>query len=361
VRTAYDEYKKDFTGRTAEKSFAAVEDREAHITEQQEKARSSLQTLLQRNDDLTERVADTKRQVSSLRGGPNGASQITSIVKELSEIEGGLQDVRKKVEIAELATQSGFSVAGDLALSHTQLEDRNLRLLDAAAVGLSARSLVHEINTHLHQLGRAITAIAAANRGESRPNERIARALSSISDVIRELKKTVASIDPLAPGSRTLKENFDVLKALAEFARQRSGRLEAAKVKFELSGTPGLRIRFSSARFTQILENLLQNSLYWINEHLEELGSAARIIHVEVDASGFSWSDGAKGVRPAVEDSLLEAYVTDKPLSKGQGLGLFIVSSFLQAERCSISLLHERNPFKRRYVFRVDLSGARRG
>lgn len=354
VRTAYDEFKKKEISGSPKGSLPAIEDREIHIAEQKEKAQQSLQTLLERSDDLAERVSETKRRVANLRVG----SQAATIVKQLTEIEDGIQDVRSKVEVADLATRSGFLVAGDLALSHGQLEERNLRLLDAAAVGLSARSLVHEINTHLQQLGRAITAIAAANKEE--PNERISRAISGITDVVRELKKVVATIDPLSPGSRTLKDDLDVYAFVKSFAAQRSSRLDAAGVEFQLSGAPGLQIRFSRARFTQILENMLQNSLYWIDEHAKDVGDVVRQIVVDVDQTGLSWKDGAKGVRPALEESLFDAYVTDKPINKGQGLGLFIVSSFLQAERCSIGLLQERNRFRRRYIFRVDLSGARR-
>lgn len=354
VRSAYDEYKKDVVGRSGGMKVPMVEDREAHIAEQKDKAQQTLQTLLERSDDLADKVGEARRHVANLRVGP----QTAVIVKELTEIEAGIQEVRSKVGIAELATRSGFLVAGDLATSHGQLEERNLRLLDAAAVGLSARTLVHEINTHLNQLGRAITAVSAANRAD--PNERVSRAVSGMTDVVRELKKVVAAIDPLAPGSRTLKDNFDVLAAIKEFAAQRSGRLHAAQVAFNVEGAGGIQIRFSRARFTQVLENLLQNSLYWIEEHAAETSSGQRSITVEVDETGFSWSDSAKGVRPALEDTLFEAYVTDKPASKGQGLGLFIVSSFLQAERCTIGLLHARNRFRRRYIFRVDLSGARR-
>jgi signal transduction histidine kinase len=218
---------------------------------------------------------------------------------------------------------------------------------------------VHEINTHLNHLTRAISAVSAANRGD--PNERVSRAVSGMTDVVRELKKVIAAIDPLTPGSRTLKENFDVRAAISEFAQQRSGRLHSARVEFHLSGPGSINIRFSRARFAQILENLLQNSLYWIDEHAADSSAGQRAINVEVDERGFVWRDTAKGIRPALEETLFDAYVTDKPASKGQGLGLFIVSSFLQAERCSIGLLQERNRFRRRYIFRVDLSGAKRG
>lgn len=358
VRTAYDDYKKQEVSKgAAPQGPTFTADSSAQLSRQGEQARTSLQALRQRSEDLTERVADARAQLLTLASGSQRA-RVADLTRELESIQQGLEEIREKVELAAAATASGFSAAGNLALSHEQLEERNLRLIDAAAVGLSARSLVHEINTHLLQLGRALNSIGVANK--SRPNDRITRAVNQISDVLRELRKTVASINPLAPASRTLKEEIDVLAAIREFGAQRSSRIQNAGAQFSASGADGLKIRFSRARFTQILENLLQNSLYWIEEHSASSEDGLKDIKVHVDLAGFTWQDTAKGVRPAVEDSLFEPYVTDKPAAKGQGLGLFIVSSYLQAERCSINLLHERNEHKRRYVFRIDLSGARR-
>ena len=359
VRSAYDEFKKEELGSASPilRSMPLVES-SAQLTKQGQQARASLLTLLQRSDVLAERVADTKRRLSISQATNSEPTSVKAALLELETIHQGLDDLRENVERASATTTSGFSLAADLVLSHEQLEERNLRLVDAAAVGLSARSLVHEINTHLTQLGRALTAVNSANK--ERPNDRISKATSQISDVVRELKKTVASINPLSSGSRTLKDDIDVLAAVRDFGTQRSGRVESAGVSLSVTGDPSLRIRFSRARFTQILENLLQNSLYWIEEHAAGNSNAVKQIEVEVDDSGFSWRDSARGIRTVIEESIFEPYVTDKPATKGQGLGLFIVSAYLLAERCSISLLHERNRFKRRFIFRVDLSGARR-
>lgn len=355
VRSVYDEFKKLNQSTSAEGSTPTGSESTELLAEQRSKAQDSLRTLIEKNEGLSDRVAETRKKVAALQSGP-GASRIATIMDELSEIESQIDEVKGTVELVNAATRTGFAAAGGVASAHEQLEEQNLRLLDAAAVGLSARALVHEINSHLLQLNRSIAAITRANN--QAPDERISRALKDISAVVRELKKSISAIDPLVPGSRTLKDSFDFQEAIDLFVKQRAGRMEDAGVEFNLLGEKGAVIRFSRSRFTQILENLLQNSLYWLQEHESEIGKTNKAITVEVDSTGFTWADSAKGIRPAVENTLLDAYVTDKPESKGQGLGLFIVNSFLQAERCSISLLTDRNRFKRRFIFRVNLSGA---
>ena len=192
----------------------------------------------------------------------------------------------------------------------------------------------------------------------AKPDKRLDDAIDKIAGAIRELRKTVSSINPLMAGSRSLKDNFSLGAAVREFIALRSSRATELNVTMTVSGGQGPQIRFARTRFNQVLENLFQNSFYWVEEHAAQAVKVERRVDIEIDKLGFTWSDGAKGVREAVADSLFEPYVTDKPLSRGQGLGLFLVTAFLEAEKCHISLLPDRNKFGLRYKFRVDLRGA---
>jgi K+-sensing histidine kinase KdpD len=99
--------------------------------------------------------------------------------------------------------------------------------------------------------------------------------------------------------------------------------------------------------------------LYWLAEHATAYSDVQPIIDVDVDKEGFTWWDGARGVREGLEETLFEPYITDKPESRGQGFGLFLITAFLQSEKCDITLLSERNVHGRRYKFRINLAGAK--
>jgi C4-dicarboxylate-specific signal transduction histidine kinase len=321
-------------GAAAKEAINVAKGRGIAIATKVEAVRKSL-------NDLKTPAADTvSRQVST---------DLAAITESLVEFQEVLAD-------AELRASDSIVAAVGLVQSNEELSERNLRLIDAAAVGLSARGLTHEINSHIAMIDTALAKVRRANK--ARPDKRLQEAVDAIGGAVRELRKSVATINPLLSGSRTLKDNFHVGDAIREFIQIRGARLADGKIDLKVVGGKGPMVRFARSRFNQILENLLQNSLYWIEEHAPTDPRVKRSILIEIDRSGFTWSDGAKGVRKALEETLFEPYVTDKPASRGQGLGLFLVTAFLQAEKCDIVLLADRNAFGRRYKFRVNLEGA---
>lgn len=236
-------------------------------------------------------------------------------------------------------------------------EQRN-RLIEAAAVGLSARSFSHELHHYVRQLRDGVSLVVERNK--THRDEKIREATKMLNSVTRELAKLVATIDPLLPGSRSLKEKIQLQKFLSEFVEARHSFAETKGVNFSLEISPScqdIEFKFSRARFLQVVENLFNNSLYWLT-HGPLTNGRKRKITVEAIETGFVWSDNGPGISPTLESSIFEPFVSDKPSSEGQGLGLHIISTFLEAERCSIQLASDRNEIGRRYKFVVTVIGA---
>jgi signal transduction histidine kinase len=356
VRTTYDEYKKkQLTASAARDADDQSEGSSLKLLERGAAAKEAITVARQRSSTIATKVEAMRKSLTDFPGtsvenvGPKLAIDLKGVTDSLTEFQQALVQ-------AEASADASIAAAEGLVQSHEELSERNLRLIDAAAVGLSARALTHEINSYVAMIDTSLAKVRRAHK--AKPDKRLEDAIDSIGGAVRELRRAVSAINPLLSGSRTLKDNFHVGNAIGEFVELRSARLANEKIEVKTVGGQGPLIRFSRTRFNQILENLLQNSLYWIAEHGATDSKVKRSILIEVDRSGFTWSDGAKGVRPALEETLFEAYVTDKPVSRGQGLGLFLVTAFLQAERCDIVLLSDKNQFGRRYKFRVNLRGA---
>jgi signal transduction histidine kinase len=352
VRTVYDNYKKAHRAATSGAGAADDLDDNASALRSKAAATESIGVAAQRGAALAKRVSALRTTITSQTGVVKGGS----ILAELDDIVRGLDDFQTELHSAAAVTSQTLGAAQRALLAHEQVSEHNLRLIDAAAVGLSARGLTHEINSYISQIDKALRSMRQVQK--STPNNKLVAAIDILAGSIRELRKAVASINPLLAGSRSLKDNFLVGTAVNEFFDLRQPRLDDARVTPQITGGGGPEIRFAKVRFNQILENLLQNSLYWMSEHEKSGATPERHIRVECDKFGFIWWDGGKGIREAIENSLFDPYVTDKPSDRGQGLGLFIVTAFLQAEKCSIALLDERNAFGRKYKFRVDLRGA---
>ncbi len=122
-------------------------------------------------------------------------------------------------------------------------------------------------------------------------------------------------------------------------------------------------LRVNRPRMLQVLENLVNNSLYWLRraEHSGQL-QGEKAISIEILPTGYTVYDSGAGVEPLFEDSLFEIFVTAKPdRDTGQGLGLFISKQLLAVDTRDISLDYKRNVLGRRYRFDVNLTAVQQG
>lgn len=244
----------------------------------------------------------------------------------------------------------------NLARLRQELEEKDeqaVALFETAAVGLSARGLAHELRTHLteiRQRASAIEKMAKASANEVIPHVRAIRASCTA------ISSAAALIDPMLPRSRSVKESIALRTFIEDFFKNRTSTYERAAIRTTIKGT-GVTVRANRPRLTQVFDNLIRNSAYWL--HRGELtGQVKRPkeIIVELTTNGFIVSDSGPGVDLDYESSLFEIFITAKPeRDTGQGLGLFIVSELLRADGCEISLLPNRNVDGRRYRFSVNL------
>jgi signal transduction histidine kinase len=117
-------------------------------------------------------------------------------------------------------------------------------------------------------------------------------------------------------------------------------------------------ILMNKGKLTQVVDNLLLNSEYWLQEDLRKAAIQEARIYVKIQEPFVEVYDTGRGVSPSVEHQLFQPFVTTKPKGTGRGLGLFINRQLLEASNCQILLLPNRNQFKRRYIFRIDFTGA---
>jgi signal transduction histidine kinase len=232
-------------------------------------------------------------------------------------------------------------------------DEQTIALFESAAVGLSARGLAHELRTHLSEIRQRASAIekmAKGSGGETLPHLRAIRASCSA------ISSAVALIDPMLPRSRALKETIPLRSFVEEFFKGRTSSYERAGIGTRIIGT-GAAVRANRPRLTQVFDNLVRNSAYWLRRgELTGQVSRPKEIVVELTPAGFIVSDTGPGIDPHYEDSLFEIFVTAKPeRDTGQGLGLFIVTELLRTDGCNIDLLPDRNEDGRRYRFAVNL------
>ncbi|HEL9599223.1 TPA: ATP-binding protein [Streptococcus suis] len=110
--------------------------------------------------------------------------------------------------------------------------------------------------------------------------------------------------------------------------------------------------------FKIIIENLLINSTYWLDYY--EITNPSITFELDCDNKILYVYDNGKGINPSIENKIFEPFQTGKDdasikrgtsISRGRGLGLYIVSNLLHELGASISLDSKRNTYGNRYKF----------
>ena len=232
-------------------------------------------------------------------------------------------------------------------------DEQRVALFESAAVGLSARGLTHELRTHLTEIRQRTSAIERAIK--KRKTGDILPFLRAIRSSCSAISSAASLIDPMLPRSRAIKESISLRIFMEDYFKNRTSVFKRADIQTLITGIE-ITVRVNRPRLTQIVDNLVRNSVYWLQRG-ELIGKSTRSkqISVELTRSGFIVSDTGPGVDPFYEDTLFEIFVTAKPDRDGQGLGLYIVTELLRIDGGEIDLLPDRNEDGLRYSFYVNL------
>jgi signal transduction histidine kinase len=123
-----------------------------------------------------------------------------------------------------------------------------------------------------------------------------------------------------------------------------TGEIERLGVKITLPRTQTL-VRVDPAEMQEVIINLIQNSLYW----LEQVSESKREIAVKVERKSpehleILFSDSGPGVPPENRETIFEPYFSTRP--EGVGLGLSIVGEIVTDYYGGSLQLLDRGPLK---------------
>ena len=251
--------------------------------------------------------------------------------------------------------EQALALGTALSAEVERLKTEARSMVELAGLGLTAEALSHEIANIAERLSQRLKAISPALKNVSDP--RIHEFVEHTRAAVAGLRKQLSHIAPALRFAREKKERFDVrelIKEHEEFFAQRFA-AKGIEIKTELGTSPFL-VRTSRGKLTQVLDNLVLNSEYWLEEQGRRSGRGSLVVKVRTRPPHVLVSDSGPGIEPTIEAKIFQPFVTLKP--KGRGLGLFIVQQLLDSLGCGICLRSERNAAGRRYVFDIDLSGA---
>jgi signal transduction histidine kinase len=307
-------------------------------------------------------VSASKAVVSRLKStkeiSPDLREKLTGTLSELEPLLAEAQDV-----IGRLSAY--LNEIGSLPAMGQVLEDRvdALRrqmddMYETVALGLTAEALSHEIYNIADQLAKRTKSAQTTLRNKGINDRPILTFIEYVHSSVMALRKQMSFLSPSLRYVREQRHEIDVGQFATELVEFYRDRLEKNKINIMVSqnDSAAFGIRMNRGKLTQVIDNLILNSEYWLKEDIAQRRITSGNISIELSRPFVRIYDNGSGIDPSIEQALFEPFVSAK--KQGRGLGLFIVKQLLDSEGCSIGIVPERNRRKRLYKFQIDLRGA---
>lgn len=284
----------------------------------------------------------------------NAKKRLDDALKNTSILEKGATKKEDKEIIAEIKSvlKSQTENIRKYERSLKLAEEQRMEVLELAGLGMVVDKIVHE----LARMSRTtISSLDIIEKNKS--SEDISIQIKIIKEQIKSIDKRIRTVDTLSPSGRHRKENFKVYDVIKSTLLGFEGRFKNHNIIYSITingssnGDENFQVNMVMGLLALALENLISNSIYWLNH----VTTKQREIHIDIDTFSFaiSFTDNGPGVDPRYKDEIFKPYYTTS--RNGKGLGLFISKEIAEYHQASIYLDSAQNEKGRLNTFILEL------
>lgn len=197
------------------------------------------------------------------------------------------------------------------------------RLLMSAGLGQMVDIVIHEIGAPLGKINRQLAVLE--KKLQPCIDENGANQLKAIKGWLEQIHTHRQRLDPQTPAKRGRATTFDVRDEIDDNLQLYEALIAAQAVSVNvIAPDEPIVVKMSRAILSQILANLIDNSLFWVSRAKGRGKGGAITVRLEPLEHGFRIrvSDDGPGVPEEDHSHIFEPYFTTKP--NGFGLGLYI-------------------------------------
>ena len=226
-----------------------------------------------------------------------------------------------------------------------QVEDERDRMIQLAGVGLMLEVVAHELARSTESRSDFLDEARAA-----RIPQDVAAVLSSLRSEMKTMNRRLRVLDPLSVSGRQRKETFDFVGLVKEIVEGHSRQFARHGIEIVVSPTKHKSVMIHGVRgmFVQILENLINNSVHWMDLRREDEARYKPKIEIKIGDSEhlMEYTDNGPGIQPSLREEVFKAFFSTKAKSRRQGLGLFIARDCAAHHGGALYLSEERKIHK---------------
>lgn len=233
----------------------------------------------------------------------------------------------KIVEIRE-SLQGQVEYVKTIKNSLNMARETKVELLELANIGLVVEIVIHELARLTERTGELLVDLQK-KQGQGD----VVQLVDSLRSQIVATNKRIRTVDAMSPSGRHKKELYDAVAQTKTIAAGFKNRLQRHGIQLEITLDDGpadkpLNVYMVKGLIAQTLENLLTNSVYWLQQGLRD-GDKERRILIEIDSKALTVSvtDNGPGVDPKYAKEIFKPYYTTR--RKGKGLGLYIAAELV--------------------------------
>lgn len=254
-----------------------------------------------------------------------------SITERLGDVIEKVQGIQKKVPSELRPVLGEFNRSLTVCLESSKRLSKEVELsresrievLELAGMGSVLDKVAHELSRLTDQIAKHLIKLEREEFGGDSSD-----IISVMRAQIEAVNKRIRTIDRLSPSARLRREKFSLSGLLNSLLEGYEGRFERHEVDslITINGVESdknVEVNMVYGLVPQIIENLLDNSIYWMDVSREN-GSPRGQITIDIDTTDktLRFTDNGAGIDPANAERIMRPYITMK--KKGKGLGLFI-------------------------------------
>jgi signal transduction histidine kinase len=236
-----------------------------------------------------------------------------------------------------------------------EIKKRERALIETSAVGMTSMQIAHEIHNFINKIYSNIESLKSELPSVYQSK------FEMLEMNLRSLKTMISQIDEQAATLRRAKSTINLVQQLKDIVNTIKpvalSYEEPINIKLSYENED-IKVKINKGLITQLFDNLILNSMYWINSLGTSDQGAERIIRINITSDGVvEYSDSGPGIAQVDEEAIFEPFFSRK--KGGKGLGLYISKEIAAFHGITLELLPRLNSSQRFHCFHVDFTKVR--